>query len=107
MVSVIEGYVNTKFRSGEEKPFLLRVFAHRTQECGSSNAVGDQLPRCAIITRAIEVGHLIVEPAAIDCRISDGGIEMRCFNQRHLAPAAQSGRRNIFPVRSSVARQMN
>src|ERR1017187_1763189 len=107
VVAVVPRYVNSKFGSREEEPSALRVFANGAQKCRSRNAGRDRLPSSPVVPRAIEVRRLIVEPAAIDGGIRDSGIEMRSFNQRDLAPVAQSWRGNIVPVLSSIAREVN
>ena len=107
VIAIVKRYIDAEFGSGEEEAFGLRVFAHGAQECRRSDAVRDQLPGRAIVARSINVRRLIVDAAAIDGCISDSRIEMRSLDQRYLGSRRSTRRRDIFPVLSAIASQVN
>src|SRR5258708_4691293 len=107
MIPIIERHIDSKFSAGEEQPFALRILANCAQKSRRRNTIGDCLPGRAIVAGSIDVWRLIIEPAAIDGRVSDSRVEMRSFDQRDLAPVADLGRSNVLPGFPTIARNVN
>ena len=107
IVSVIVRDVNAELGPGKEHPFLLRIFTHRSHKRRSVNALGDHLPRLAVVPRSINVRSLIVEPVRVHRRIRFARIEVGSFDQRDSAPIRDSLWGHIFPALPAIACQVN
>ena len=79
MIAVVERCIESQLGSGEQQPFRLRVFANRSQESRSGNALVHSLPSRSIVAGAINVGCLILNTTAIYGCISFCRIKVRGF----------------------------
>ena len=56
----VEGHIQAKLRAQIQQPFPPRILAHDAAEVIAFNAVDDQLPAGAVISRLVDIGRVVV-----------------------------------------------
>ena len=99
LTAVVKGDIDAKLGPRIEQPFLLGILAHCVDKVRRFEASRDRLPALAVISRAVNVGRLVVHAMALHRRIGHGGVEVRWLDQRNPAPTLV---RCLHPCRSHI-----
>src|SRR6185295_19876470 len=88
------------------QPALLRIFFDRI-DWTIRQTTDDLSPRCAAVSRAIDVRLLIVEPDPVNRDVRSVDVEMARVELRDLAPRIDPRWRDVLPRLATIARDVD
>ena len=109
MRAFVERDVHAVLGAGVEQPRPIRILAHDARVVAGRDAVlavGDPLPRLAVVVGQVHVGREVVQHVAIRGDDRAAGVLRRQIDHVDRAPLRQTGRRDLRPVLAVVAREV-
>src|SRR5260370_6369284 len=106
-IAIMERDVDAHFRAGVEQAFARGILADAVEEAAFGNAGGGALPGFAEVARAVEIRLQVFEAMPFDRGVRGGGVEMRSFDVRDLAPRCEFRRGDVAPSLAFVLRELD
>src|SRR5437899_10705094 len=70
VIAVVGGEIHAALGAGKEQSLMRRIFVDGAHERPLADPADDELPRLAVVARAIDIRTLVVQSMPIDRRIS-------------------------------------
>ncbi len=105
--AVVERDPHAAFGARVEQTAPVRILADRARDLSGRDAVGDALPRPAVVVGLEQVGMRIGELVAGRRHVAGGRVVRRRLDHADQRPLGQVGRRHPFPRPAAIAREVH
>ena len=106
MFSCIQRKINCIFRSSKQQSFSYRIFSYCINGF-DRQSVDNFFPTKTSVGGFINMWRLVIASNSIHSNISGIVIKSTGINHRNFTPSANTWRRNIFPMLTSIFGNMN